>query len=373
LLFSYSGTIAAAIFVGIKKMGGPIMKNLMLLFAIGLGNLAAATTYNVTGSSSLMSALGKARSGDVIVLASGKYGHVSINRYGYSSPVVLQSKSASSPAEFSELDLDGVDNIKLKDLRIRPTSSTTISMRVHSTNRVTLDGVSFVGIRQGGYGINTGIYVNTSSNFTMKNSKMQDFELSVRMYSNDSVDILDNQILATSHDGMIINKTNDLLIDGNVMTKNSKPDRHSDIIQFGNDGTKTGACSNVRVSNNDLTAADHISHGIYGGNKEGRAYGTSQYYRNFVIENNTLRTGQLSAIGIGETIGLTIRNNDVRSYYSGSQREIATPVIAAAVKASGVTITNNRTYKTPFAADANWQEVKTPGAWNVSNNTIIKP
>jgi hypothetical protein len=350
------------------------MKNLMLLFGLGVSNLAAAATFNVSNGSSLRNALNSARSGDVIVLASGSYGAVSMNGRSFSSALVLQSKSASSQAVFSSLRLDGVNNVQFRNVTVRPSGSTSPAVVVHSSSRVRLDGMDILGVRKDGVGTNIGIYINKSSQFTMQNTLMRDFALSVRMYDNDGVDILDNQILESSHDGMIINKTNDLLIDGNTMTKNAAPGlKHADLIQLANDGTNGGACSGVRISNNHLTADDHISHGIYFGNKEGRARGTSQYFRNIVIENNTLRTGQLSGIGAGETIGLTIRNNDVLSYFSGKQREIATPVIAIAVKSSDVTITGNRTYKEPFAANGNWQEVTRPRAWNVSNNSIIRP
>jgi hypothetical protein len=148
--------------------------------------------------------------------------------------------------------------------------------------------------------------------------------------------------------------------------------KHTDGIQFYNT-SGNDPMSNVTVQNNRIETDNVMSHGIYAANGLANHGGTSTYFRDVTIDHNTIVSGQMSGIAIGQTIGLKITNNILlqdTSNRSGS--EIRTPVIRVDHDSSKVTISGNVTHKTPEASGTNWQPTdKGEPGWTISNNKIV--
>ena len=56
--------------------------------------------------------------------------------------------------------------------------------------------------------------------------------------------------------------------------------------------------------------------------------GLNSFYRNIVIENNTIKSGHILGVLVGETVGVTIRGNTVLQHGAvDSTRPVDIPVI----------------------------------------------
>jgi hypothetical protein len=341
--------------------------------------LSMAATYNVSGASQLSQALQKARGGDVISMAGGNYGSLDVSgkrlsNLKASSKIRIQSQSSSNPATFAQVSLLSVKNLEFNGIRVK-SNSDGAAFFVNQSELVSLVNSEILGNWQAGDGQSSGVKITNSNGCVVSGSLIQDFYYGFNVFTDTGLDIINNDVFDISHDGMTLTKVHDVLIQNNHIRKASAKDtKHQDVIQFGNFGTSPAA-SDVRIIGNLLESPDTIAHGIYMGNGQAKKSNNSQYYyKNILIQDNDIRTGQLSGIGIGETTGLTITGNSVLRHLSlpKNTSEIRTPVIKVAKSARNVVVKNNETYKQPTAANSNWQDVPTPSGWVMSPNTIVK-
>ena len=117
-----------------------------------------------------------------------------------------------------------------------------------------------------------------------------------------------------------------------------------------------------------------MQHGIYMGNNDAKRSGSSsEFYKNVLIENNSSGTGHMLGLAVGETSGLTIRDNQVLQHEDvNSSKTVNKPVILVAEKSSNVSITNNTVLDTPSAANVNWQDTSPKGSnWTISGNKVV--
>ena len=302
-------------------------------------------TITVSTASELRSAVGSAGNGDTILLANGSYGDVSLK--GASN---LTIRAQGSGADFDGLSLRNADN-------------------------VTVDGIKIDGdTDSAGYGTGTGLDLRASSDVTIQNSEITDFYKGIQVWNVDGLRIASNTLDNIAYDGMVLGHVRDTVITGNDVTMHGRESiDHKDAIQFYNQGSAAPS-SNVVISNNHLTAVDPNFHGIYMGNADAKATGSSsEYYSDVTITGNVIDSQNMLGIAVGETDGLDIRGNVVlQNAGTDSSRPIHTPRIMVAADADDVTIAGNTVLDTPTAATSNWQEASISGSgWSISGNAQV--
>jgi hypothetical protein len=304
------------------------------------------TTFNASSSSGLRSALSSARSGDTIVLARGDYGSLNLEGRDFSSQVTI--RSADGQAVFDGLYLKNVSGLAF-------------------------DNVTFEGVTSG-YGQGIGVKLSSSEDISIENSTITGFLKGVQVWDVDDLRLVNNDLTNIGYDAMVMGHVHGALIQGNdVSLRVSNLDGHSDGLQFYNEGP-VAPSSDIVIRNNSFSAADGKTHGIYMGNNDAQGGSHSEFYKNILIEGNTVRTGQVLGIAVGEADGVTIRNNVVfQNANVDSSRAASIPVIRVQHESSDVSITGNTTYKQPAAAgDDNWQPTSgTPGGWTIANNSMV--
>ncbi|WP_167693175.1 right-handed parallel beta-helix repeat-containing protein [Sphingomonas azotifigens] len=83
---------------------------------MSLAVLALMTTVTVSTPGELAAAIGKARGGDVVVLAPGDYQAQRFIGTAYSSPVVFRSQDPKRPARISQLNMKDARNVTFQDI-----------------------------------------------------------------------------------------------------------------------------------------------------------------------------------------------------------------------------------------------------------------
>ncbi len=358
------------------------MKMMLLTFILSSSVSAFGATYNVNSSSQLSSALAKARGGDVINLAGGNYGALSLSassyaqRYAkYSGEVIVQAAGSTQPI-FSNITLRAVTNLTLRNIKVVSSSTVNDLVILQSVSGVKLDGCDLFGKLSSGYGTAKGLKIAGSKNVQILNTLVTGFRTGMQAYNTDGLILRFNEFNNISYDVMQLNLDYNVLIDNNNLRKRSPPggDSHQDVIQFTNDGGSLPA-ANIVISNNILEADDSNSHGIYFGNANARINPVrSNFYKNIRIVNNKVYTAHLLGIAIGHVEGLTIEGNDVQQHSSVSRTtKVSYPVILVESKSTGVVIRSNITTEQPTAADSNsnWIVKPKPSSWNISSNTIV--
>jgi hypothetical protein len=318
------------------------------------------TVHKVSSNAGLQDALRSARGGDEIELSGGSYS-LSMRNVSYSSDVTI----TGSGARFDEIDLVKVSNLTFDGVDMVAKGSGK-SFAFNDTSNVTIRDADIEG-SGGGHGL----WLAQGDDFTLENSTIDGFNVGIYALGVTGLDIRGNEVSNISTDGMILGKIHDASIANNDISLNTgNGTKHTDGIQLWNTGSNDPA-SNVSITGNYIVTNNTASHGIYAGNGNGNG-NSSTHFKDIEIRDNTIVSAQLSGIAVGETSGLDIVGNTVlQDTDFRSNSEIRIPLIRVASDSRDVTITGNVTHETPAASGNNWQELDTPGAWNVSNNKIV--
>lgn len=314
-------------------------------------------TYRVSTQSQLKSAINSAKGGDNIVLKAGNYGTLSLKNESFSSKVTITSESASKPAVFTKVNLEKVTNLTFSNVEFDHVGGGSIPFNVRAATNLTFDNVTFDGLVQSGYGVGSGLKIAASTNVTVQNSDMSGFYKGIETWGTTGLKILNNDISNISYDGIILGQTTrNALVQGNEVSMHARNGvEHSDVIQLYNQGTGAPS-SNVTIRGNLLTSDNGTTHGIYMGNNDAKQTGKlSEFYSNIVVENNTIKTGHLLGLAIGETNGATIRNNVVvQSDDFYSKKTVNMPMILIDSDSKGISISGNTVLKAPAIANDAW-------------------
>lgn len=340
-------------------------------------------THKVSNSSQLAKAFGNARSGDVIELAGGSYGKLSLNgatkanaHLNFSKEVTVTSASSKSPAVFTGMLLNDVENLTFSGIKFDYTSAgkdAAEMFTVQYSDGITFRNAIFDGAVSGGHGTGTGLKVKESDDVTVVNSRFTDLYTGVIFSGGKNVDVLNNSFKAIAYDGLTFAGTDNLRVSGNdVEMKTDPAAQHKDLIQIINGGSNPA--TNVVIRDNVLKASDAHTHGIYVGNASAQKTGSTKYfYKDIEITDNVIYSGHKLGIALGETIGGKISGNTVLQHSSmnGSSKAVNIPVILVDKDARDIEVTGNTTHQNPQAANY-WGTQKTPGAWTISGNKLAQ-
>jgi hypothetical protein len=336
-------------------------------------------TVTVSNSSQLKSALTSAKGDTTIVLEGGDYGTLNINGNSPSykfSDLTITSKSNSKPAVFTDVNLSNVDDVTFEGIKFDYSSKSDSPKPFvfNNTKNVSIVNSEVDGMLSGGHGSGHGLWVKGSSDFLVKNTDFLAFAKAFYAYSSSDVQVIDNSFTGIAVDGMIFSRIDGALIEGNSVEMEGRTGTaHRDMIQFFNDHANE-ISRDIVIRGNVLESHETVTHGIYMANEEARRTGDlDDYYRNITIEKNTVKSGQVLGIAVGEAVGVKIAGNTVvQGSDIGSSKAVDVPVILVDHDARQVSITGNTTHKLPAAAGANWQpgDYKTSG-WTISGNKIV--
>lgn len=348
-----------------------------------------AKTITVSTSADLYKALASATGGETILLTSGNYGTLSLGKplgATFPSSVTIASSDPNHPAVFSAVALNGVSNLSIDHVVFDYTAKAGITTndrpnQINGCTNISItnsvfdgDNASGSGAAADGYGTAVGLSVRWGSGITIANNEFLDWHRGAIFDSTSNLQVLGNDIHDVRSDGMDFANIQKALIENNYLhdfRASYSAGDHRDMIQFWTTGTKTPS-TDITIRGNTLDIGDGAyTQSIFMRNEmvdTGQA-GAAMFYKNILIENNTIYNGHLHGITVGETNGLVIRNNSVleskdANNPADSTSPLWTPTIRVSASSTAVSISDNA-----VAAIVGYT---TQGSWSVKNNAFVQ-
>lgn len=270
------------------------------------------TTYNVSTTTQLASALTKAVGGDTIALAAGKYS-VNISNRRPGSAITITSQSITSPAQITWLKVENSSNFRFKSVDIGRalTSSESISSatmaKISLSANITFDAVRVRGSLDGNpKNDGVGLAIANSTGIKVINSNFQQLFRGLVLSGVEDAQVLNNKFHDIRSDGIDGISIRRVRIDGNTFTNFYKSSGdHADAIQFWTTGT-TKATTDVVIANNVVMQGKGGSiQGIFMRDE----LGTLPFQR-ITIENNLIyEAGMPNGIAVIGAKDIIIRRN----------------------------------------------------------------
>ncbi len=288
------------------------------------------STVYVSNADQLASALNSAKAGDVISLAAGYYGNISLSGKAFSDEVVIKSDDPDNPASFGSLSIKASQNITFSGVNVdfvpnESTVSFSSAVLVENSNDITFKG----GVIEGGpavtgvsidadkvdstgnvIGLPTGrgVTIQGSSNVTIAQSDISHFLRGIAIGDSEKVTITDNEIHHLRKTA-IVGGGDDLVIEGNYLHSSSPwkigtaGGDHADFIALWTDPNQGAPTTNVTIRDNILAQGDGT--GVLGMWLQGDVAG----FANVVIEGNAILGGDTQGIMMSNTVGGSVKDN----------------------------------------------------------------
>ena len=337
----------------------------------------------------LYDALASATGGETILLNGGDYGNMFLGTktkfdITFPSNVTIASADPGNPAVFSGLDIRGAANLTFDGIKFdyEFTSGDQIWLRpfsVSGASNITIRNSTFDGdVAEGvskvsdGYGFAIGLSFRGSTGVSLENNEFFDFHRGIVIGESADVTVRGNDVHSIRMDGMNFSQITGAVIEDNYIHDfRGSPDSgdHRDMIQFWTAGTDAPS-TDITIRNNHLDIGDGTStQSIFMRNDlvDRGIAGAEMFYRDIVIENNVIVNGHAHGITVGETNGLTIRNNSVLhadGQTAGTGALVEIPRINISKNSTDVTIAQNAT------AGINGHEGQSD--WTVRDNAFVQ-
>ena len=349
-----------------------------------------ATTITVSSTAALYSALSKATGGEIIKLAAGSYGALTLDvKSGFDrtfpSNVTITSADPLNPATFSSVKLDSVANLTLDglvfDYNFKAGDPSFLSpFRITGGDRITVTNSTFdgdvasgVSVAANGYGTGYALVVRGATNVTVSNNEMHNFQRGLVVDDSSGIKVTGNDISNMRTDGMDFSQVKSVLIEGNALhdfRRSPTSLDHCDMIQFFTNGT-TEPSTDIIIRGNVLDIGKGtFTQSIFMRNElvEWGQAGSEMNYRNVTIEQNVITNAHLNGIAVGQTTGLIIRHNTVLHAdgvkADGVDPGVEIPAIMVASGSTSVVVTNNAT-----GALVGWTG---QSGWTVNRNAFVQ-
>ncbi len=347
-------------------------------------------TFTVSTSTELYAALSRAQGGETILLASGNYGKLVLDSksgfdIAFAEPVTIVSADAGNPAVLSGMDVDGAANLTLDGLVFDYAFSQGQPMwaspfQIADSENITIRNSVFDGdvVTNGseednGYGNGYGLKVGGSTGIVIENNEFFDFNRGIVMGENTDTVISGNDLHAIRSDGMDFVAMTGVVIEDNHIhdfTRSMSSGDHADMIQFWTNGSGTPS-TDIEIRGNLLDIGEgDPTQSIFMRNDmvDSGLAGDEMFYRNVLIENNTIYNAHSNGIVLGEAVGVVIRNNSVLHAdgrnADGADSTVEIPRITVSGSSSDVEISNNVTSSVGLVQDR--------ADWVYSNNVLVQ-
>ena len=352
----------------------------------------AASTIPVTAAESLERALSLARPGDTIVLAPGYYGDARLTQaqlprggHGVAAPVTITSRDPDDPAVLEGLTLAGVTNLTLDGLTFAHTpqagdrvNDPVLSIRAAAERgaaNIAVVNSRFVGLPAdaaaggdpgdpadvadhgrlvAGMYSGTAISVRDAGDVVVEKSEITGFYRGVSVEGVTDMVIRRNSIHDIRSDGIAVGEVRGIVIENNVI-RDLLPWRHEaatargdhpDMIQFwttNSDAASTGIVIRDNALVQTRTDDSFFAQGIFMRNPKAErdATGSDFFYRDVAIERNLIYNAHVNSLVVGEAHGVSVRENVLIQNTGSGIKQLTTPIIAVAARATDVAITDN--------------------------------
>ena len=272
------------------------------------------TTTLVKNEAQLLSALNKAHGGDTIELVGGTYGTVCLSNYHFSSAVTVTSENSSSPAILNGLKMGNDSGLTFKNLELTSVGSSDpyFAFRVASSQNITFTNVTAQGNLSEPPGVQmSGFYISQSTNITIKNSVLTDFNSAITANYDSNVSFSSNSFTLMNKGGVEAGADSYLSVTNNNFSNfETSNGIHGDAIQIYTAGLSKGS-NNLVISGNliDRGSGD-AAQGILVQDENGNTPNM-----NVTIDSNTIIGMQWNGIYLNNATGsVQVDNNKVESY-----------------------------------------------------------
>jgi Right handed beta helix region len=289
------------------------------------------STKAIRTSAELMAALSSATAGMTILLAPGDYGTLKLNNpYGqpwaqFAGEVTIKSAEADHPAIFDSVQLYGVKNLTFDAVKFDYVSAAGASFEatpffIKSSSDITIKNSVFdgdllhgVSTTLDGLATGSGVLARQSTRITIEHNDFSKWYRAAAFGETSSLIVKDNNVHDISSDGFDFADVDNALIENNYIHDFKTGTGHPDMIQFWTAGT-TSPSTNIVIRGNFLNSgAGSLTQSIFMRNElvDTGAAGQEMFYQNITIDNNVIYNASTHGITVGETTGLTIKNNTV--------------------------------------------------------------
>ena len=276
----------------------------------GAGVRGPAGEQVVSNPSELAAAMKSSHAGDVIDLAPGDYGDVTLRRIDVGGVVTIASRDVGATAKLTSLNIEGSKGINLRNVEISANGGPAV--RISNSTDVKLDGVNVHGpMIEGSIGGGNGIFIRNSSNVTVINSDLHNLGNALAHLDSDHLTISHNQFHDIRVDGIHGGGSSNVEITSNVFRNFFRsPKEHPDAIQFWTTNTKESA--------HDIKVADNMILRDGGAPMQG-IFITDQSkghrpYRNVEITGNVVIGAMYHGISLYQAENATVSRNTVSGY-----------------------------------------------------------
>ncbi len=302
---------------------------MMAATAIAGGEVVIATTAE------LRETLARANSGDVLVLAPGSYGapdlKTAASREAGGEPITIRSQDPANPAVLTGMKVKGAVGLVMEglvfDYSFAPGDNAPDKKGINWPFQVL--GSTDIIIRNSlfdgdlategapfdvGFPTATGLVVRGTRGLTLENNTFTLWGRALAIDSSARVEVLRNDIHSIRMDGMNLAAINGILIEGNHIhdfKRSLSSKDHADMVQFWTAGTKSPS-KGITIRGNLLdSGTGYYTQSIFMRNElvDQKTAGKEMFYSDVLIEQNVIINAHLHGITLGESIGLTIRNN----------------------------------------------------------------
>lgn len=339
----------------------------------------------VSSSAGLLKALKSMPGGGEIILKSGEYGFLDLNRAKHGLPsfkgeVTIRSEDQDAPASFSGMLLKNMSNLTFDgvvvDYRAAPGAAIWArAVLIEDGANMTFREVAFDGDLarrlspvEDGHGTGIALLATRVKGLTVENSVFTEWNRAMVVGGGKDFVIRGNDISNIRSDGLNFGAVANVLIEGNRIhdfdVARGSAD-HPDMIQFMNTSGSTRS-ENITIRGNVLdSGAGNATQSIFIRNEAvDRGKGGSEiFYRDVLIEDNVIRNAHAHGITVGQTHGLSILNNTVlHNASTASGESVHVPKITVSSHSTGVEIARNVAHAVGGG----------PEAWTIADNLTIQ-
>lgn len=358
---------------------------------VSLPTYAFAQVIHIDGQSELQAALDQAPEGSTLLLTPGDYGALNIGQDIAAS--VIRSADPQQPARFTSASIENVDGLSFEGLLfdyqyVEGDRSTERPFYWRNARNLQLLGNTFSGdvasnvsaeLENRGFGM--GIIIRDSMNVRLLNNEIFGFFKGINIRGATGVILQNNNIHRIRSDGMNFAEVAEVLIEGNTIHNFARAldsNDHADMIQFWTNRTDWPS-HDIVIRNNLLNSGQgYQTQSIFMRNERSDTSGSvdpTLFYRNILIENNVIINAHRNAIFVGDTVGLTIRQNTVVQNPNSAAGDPTSsryiPDIRVADVSQQVEIVDNITSRViGYAGQSDWH---VDNNLNVQNQSPLEP
>ncbi|HEX5378782.1 MAG TPA: right-handed parallel beta-helix repeat-containing protein [Phenylobacterium sp.] len=317
------------------------------------------STVVVSSAAELQSALSSAQGGDVISLAAGNYGDVTISK-NFSSDVTITSQGAGSPAVFHTLTLNSSSHLRLEgvDVNFTPTSSTyawspavsfSSSSDITFINSRVTGGPAVTGVDQAAASLDStenvlglptgyGILIGKSTGVTISGVEVSQVNKGIVIATSNFVTVANSDIHNTRTTPIVAGGGSHITIDSNhihdVTPWHWGSGDHADFLAMWTNAGQASASTDIRITNNLMEQGQGTA--VLGMWLQGGSVGFS----GVTISGNTFLNGNFQGITLWDTSNASVDHNTLLQTSGDSK---ARPSILLSSGAHNITVSDNIT------------------------------